>query len=188
MKPTQGGRIPGRLRRKVPSALLMFVDGRWFWTAFGLGLALLAIYGPIVGVPDHDGFRYLILPLLCPWIPSLYYKLRPIHPYSGYRGRWHNLGGMIGKDQTDAEAKSLVELLQSAEGQAAITRSAVIISILLFIPMVLVCIVLGPSLTWTFWSDWLFFGVSMSIIACWIIVFTQTINWGVRTWAARIGQ
>jgi hypothetical protein len=188
MTATLRGRIPGRLRRKIPPALLMFVDGRWFWTIFGLGLALFAIYGPIVGVPDHDGLRYLILPLLCPWIPASYYKLRPIHPYSGYRGRWHNLRGMIGKDQTDPEAKQLVELFQSAEGQAAMTRSAITISVLLFAPMAVACIALRDSLTWTFWSKGLFLSIGMSVIACWITLFTQIVSWGVRTWAARIGQ
>jgi hypothetical protein len=47
----------------------------------------LAIYGPLVGPPDHDGFRYLLLPVLSPWVPALYYKLRPINPYSRSDGR-----------------------------------------------------------------------------------------------------
>ena len=80
MSPMLRGPIPGRLRRKVPSALLMFVDGQRFWIVFGFGLALLAIYGPIVGTPDYDGFRYLLLPVLSPWVPALYYKLRPVNP------------------------------------------------------------------------------------------------------------
>jgi hypothetical protein len=180
------GPIPGRLRRKVPSALLMSVDGAPFWTIFGLSLALLGIYGPIVGTADHDGFRYLLLPLLCPWVPALYYKLRPIHPYSGYRGRWGDLGPMIGKDKTDAEAKGLVDLLRSNEGQAALTRVAILTSMALFVPMVLVSLALWGSLTWTFWSRWLFFGLSLSVIGCWIAVFTQIISWGVRTWAQTI--
>jgi hypothetical protein len=71
----------------------MFVDGQRFWTVFGFGVALLAIYGPLVGPPDHDGFRYLLLPVLSPWVPALWYKLCPINPYSGYRGRWQNLVG-----------------------------------------------------------------------------------------------
>ena len=188
MSPMLRGPIPGRLRRKVPSALLMFVDGQRFWTVFGFGVALLAIYGPLVGPSDHDGFRYLLLPVLSPWVPALYYKLRPINSYSGYRGRWHDLGGMIGKDRTDVEARRLVELLQSGEGQAAVTRLAIMSSAMLFVPMALVSIALWSSLTWTFWSRWLFFSVSMSIIGCWIAVFTQIISWGVRTWADRISE
>ena len=178
------GAIPGRLRRKIPSALLMGVDGARFWTIFGLGLALVGIYGPVVGAPDHDGFRYLLLPLLSPWVPALYYKLRPIHPYSGYRGRWGDLGPMIGKDERDAEAKRLVELFRSDEGQAAMTRVAVLSSMVLFVPMALVSMALWGSLTWTFWSRWLFFGVSLSLIGCWIAVFTQILSWGVWTWAS----
>ncbi len=164
----------------------MGVDGARFWTIFGLGLALVGIYGPVVGAPDHDGFRCLLLPLLSPWVPALYYKLRPIHPYSGYRGRWGGLGPMIGKDERDAEAKRLVELFRSDEGQAAVTRVAMLSSMVLFVPMALVSSALWGSLTWTFWSRWLFFGVSLSLIGCWIAVFTQILSWGVRTWADRI--
>ena len=182
------GTIPGRLRRKVPSALLMFVDGQRFLTIFGLGLVLIGIYGPLVGAPDHDGFRYLLLPLLCPWVPALYYKRRPIHPYSGYRGRWGDLGPMIGKDETDAEAKGLVDLLRSGDGQAAMTRVAIRSSMVLFVPKSLVSMVLWGSLTWTFWSPWLFFSIGMGVIGCWIAVFTQIISWGVRTWADRINE
>jgi hypothetical protein len=178
------GPIPGGLRRKIPSALLMCVDGVRFWTIFGLGLALLGIYGPVVGTPDHDGFRYFLLPLLSPWVPALYYKLRPIHPYSGYRGRWGDLGPMIGKDETDAEAKRLVELFRSNEGQAAVTRVAILSSMVLFVPMALVSMALWGSLNWTFRSHWLFFSISLSVIGCWIAVFTQIISWGVRTWAS----
>ena len=127
----------------------MSVDGARFWTIFGLGLALLGIYGPVVGIPDHDGFRYLLLPLLCSWVPALYYKLRPIQPYSGYRGRWGDLGPMIGKDEKDAEAKSLVDLLRSGEGQAAVTRVAIRSSMVLFVPMALISLALWGSLTWT---------------------------------------
>ncbi len=164
----------------------MGVDGARFWTIFGLGLALVGIYGPVVGAPDHDGFRCLLLPLLSPWVPALYYKLRPIHPYSGYGGRWGDLGPMIGKDERDAEAKRLVELFRSGEGQAAVMRVAMLSSMVLFVLMALVSIAFWGSLTWTFWSRWLFFGVSLSVIGCWIAVFTQILSWGVRTWADRI--
>ena len=66
------------------------------------------------------------------------------------------------------------------------THVAIRSSMVLFVPMALVSLTLWDSLTWTFWSRWLFFGVSLSVIGCWIAVFTRTLSWGVRTWADRI--
>lgn len=180
-------KIPGRLRRKVPSALLMFVDGRRFMTIFGLGLALFGIYGPVAGPPSHDGLRYLLLSLLCPALPTLYYKLRPVQPYSGYRGRWGDLGPMIGKDERDAEARQLRDLMRSAEAQGAMTRIGVRMAVILFVPMAIASAVLWPSLSWTLWSQVLFMSLVLGMIGCWIAVFAQLIGWGVTTWAARAG-
>ena len=165
----------------------MFVDGRHFMTIFGLGLALLGIYGPVVGPVSHDGLRYLLLPLLFPSLPALYYKLRPVQPYSSYRGRWGELGPMIGKDERDAEARQLRDLMQSAEAQGAMTRIGVRMAASLLVPMAIASAVFWSSLSWMLWSQALFISLGFGIIGCWIAFFAQLIGWGVTTWAARVG-
>jgi hypothetical protein len=62
--------IPERLRRKVPSALLMLADEHVSLTFFGLGLAILFLYGPVAGIPDHNGLRYLLGPPICASVPA----------------------------------------------------------------------------------------------------------------------
>jgi hypothetical protein len=163
--------------------LLMMADGRKFWVPFGLGLALVMIYGPIVGPPDHNGLRYLIAPLICPWIPAAYYLLRPIRPYSGYRGRWGTLGGMVGKDKTDPEAARLTALFASPEARNYIRRVALRMSAILFAPLVITALFASESLTWTPLSLWQFQGFTVGLIGSSIALFADVIDWGIRAWA-----
>ena len=177
------GPVPGYLRRKVPSALLMLVDGRKFIEILGLGLALILIYGPIVGPPDHNAISYLVAPLICPWIPAIYYLLRPIRPYSGYRGRWGTLGGMIGKDKTDPEAARLTALFASSDARAYILRAALRMSAILFAPLAVTALIAWQSLTWTLSSPDQFPGFAGGFIGSYIALFADVISWGILTWA-----
>src|SRR2546426_12679235 len=78
--------VPPELRSKVSPALFTFVaEQRTFLKLFGTGLAVFALYGPIVKRPDHNGFRYLLGPWLCPSIVAIYYMVLPFRPYRGTR-------------------------------------------------------------------------------------------------------
>ena len=175
--------IPGSVRRKVPSALLGIADARTLIVVLGLGLALLMIYGPLVGQGDHNGWRYLLAPLVYPWVPAAYYIFRPVRPYSGYRGRWNNLGGLIDKDQSDLEAARLTALFQSAEARRYMVRTALRMSVILFVPLAVATLALGESVSWRPYSQWLFFSATCGVIGCTVAFFAETLHWGITTWA-----
>ena len=174
--------VSGRFRRKVPPALLMFADGRKLWVVFGLGLALFGIYGPVVGPPDNDGWRYLLGPLILPWLPAIYYFFRPIRPYSGYRGRYGDLTGMIDKDETDPEAARLSALFRSDGARRFMMRTALTHSAILFAPLALATLALGDSVAWNLWTPWLVPSAVLGLIGSTIAFFAEIIHWGVVTW------
>jgi hypothetical protein len=178
--------IPGRLRRKVPTALLMAADGHVFWTIFGLGLAIFFLYGPVVGTPDHNGLRYLLGPLICPSIPAAWYIWRPLNPYSGYRGRWGTLGPMLWKDKTDPDCARLVELFRSDHARRFLIGAAQRMSLVMLIPLAVAAFVLRKNLNWSIPSFWQVQGLLGAMIGTWIAVFASLMTWGLRTWAVEL--
>ncbi len=119
------------------------------------------------------------------WIPATYYFYRPIRPYSGYRGRWRDLAGMIGKDTTDLEARRLTDLFQSDDARRFTVRIGLRISGILFAPMALAAFILRYSLTWTLVSPEFFLSWSCAVIGCWIGVFSELLGWGIQTWGRK---
>jgi hypothetical protein len=176
--------IPGRLRRKVPSALLGMADEHVFLTVVGLGLAILFLYGPVVGMRDHNGLRYLLGPLICAFIPAAWYIWRPLHPYSGYRGRWNNLGPLLWKDKSDPECARLVEVFRSQEARRFLTVAAQQLTIVLFVPLAVAAFLLGSNLNWS--VNTFFVGLIPAAIGTWIVVFPNLIAWGLRVWASEV--
>jgi hypothetical protein len=164
----------------------MIADGHTFWTIFGLGLATFFLYGPVAGKPDHNGWRYLLAPLICPWVPAVWYIWRPLHPYSGYRGRWGTLGPMLWKDKTDPECARLVELLRSEDARRYQTATAQRFALMMFLPLAIAALVLRKQLDWSISSFWQMQGLLGAIIGTWIAVFANLLTWGLRTWASEV--
>jgi hypothetical protein len=178
---TNRGMQSKQLRYKVPTFILMFLEQRPFWILFGVGLCIFFLYGPIIGRPaDHNGFRYLLGPIVCP-IPSvIYYWARPFNPYRGPAARF---AGMIDMDKSDEDADRLVQVFQSTQARTFLVRTATQLSAVLLLIMALITLAFRNSLNWSPISSWLGQGLIGGFIACLVTLGSAYIAWGLETWA-----
>jgi len=178
--PASKSAFPPALRNKVPPMILMFLDQRFFFTLFGMVFCIFTLYGPLVGRPDHNGYRYLLAPLVCPLLPALYFIFWPFDPFRGSAAR---LAGMVDYDKSDQGAKRLSEVLASREARQFIWRTTTVISGALFAVMVILAVIVRSSLNWLFPSAWLGQGLIGCCIGCFIALGTEYVRWGLTTWA-----
>lgn len=173
--------VPSELRGKIQPLVLTFFERPVWVILFGLGFALLSLYGPIIGPPDHNGFRYLLAPWVCPWIGAAYFLFVPYNPY---RGSPLFVGKMLDLDQRDPDARRLVQLFESQEARRVLVRIVLKISAILFMIMALITLIIPDSLNWSFSSYWLIPGVLGCCIGSSIVIAAQYIGWGLRNWAS----
>jgi hypothetical protein len=174
--------LSGKLRRKVPPYVVMFLDQRQLWSLLGMGLCLLSLYGPLIGHdPDHNGLRYLLGPFVYP-LPSLVFYL--VNHFSPYRGPAARLARMVDMDKYDADAKRLVEIFQSVDADRVLLRVTILLSVALFIIMALVAYIFRSSLNWSPVSPWQAYGLAGGCIGSLLVIGTQYVVWGLKTWAA----
>src|SRR5580704_15924617 len=125
----------------------MFFRHRCLWGAFGVGLAVFLLYGPILGrPPDHNGFRYLLAPWLAPIIPALYYYLFGFNPYRGYPAE---LDGLSYLDKHDDDAKRLVLIFHSETSRRVLLVSYFKVSMIIFLIMLIITLCFIDSLDWS---------------------------------------
>jgi hypothetical protein len=176
-------RIPARQRAQVPPLLWMLSEQRTFWTVFGVGLAALSLYGPITRHVDHNVWRCLLGPFLCPLIPAAYFWLRPLNPYRTGGARF---SGMLDLHMRDQEAGRLVGIFESNVAKRSLFRSTILVSIILFVVMLVATLLCIPHLNWLFPSPWLGQGLLGGCIGSSIAIMTLHVDWGLRAWAATL--
>ena len=147
--------IPRKLAVLLPPTVRMFGEQFPFSKWFGIGLAIFLLYGPVVGAHgDHNGFRYLLAPLVCPWFAAVYYRLAPLNVYHGYAAR---ISGLLNFDERNDDAQRFVTLFQSAETRSFAWRAAR--SVALFEVIIMAVLTLANAaagtLTWALSSSWL---------------------------------
>jgi hypothetical protein len=169
------------LKRKVPPFVSMFLEQRPFWLLFGIGLGIFLLYGPVIGRPaDHNGFRYLLGPLVCPVPSFLFYVVRPFNPYRGPAARF---AGMLDMDKRDPDAQQLVQLFRSDQARNFLVRATVKLSAILFVVMAVITVACRNSLNWLVVSPWFGQGLTGGLIACLVTLGSAYIAWGLESWA-----
>jgi hypothetical protein len=166
----------------VPPMVFMFLEQRSFWTLFGIVFCIFTLIGPLFGHPDHNIYRYLLAPLVCPIAPALYFVLKPFNPYKGPAAR---LSGMTDRDKSDQDAKCLVQLFRSKEAQRFIWRTTAKISGVLFLLMSIMTTVVRDSLNWSFSSRGLGPGLMGCVLGSFIALGAEYVGWSLTTWARR---
>jgi hypothetical protein len=159
----------------------MFVEQRSFWTIFGIALSAFLLYGPVVGRPDHNVYRYLLGPLLCPAMGAIYFILWPFNPYKSSDAR---TDGLFDYDESDKDAKQLVEVFRSKDAQKFVRISAIKLSGTLFFLMPVAMLALRHWLNWSFPSPWLGPGLIGGCIGSFIATGSEYLSWGVTTWSS----
>ena len=158
----------------------MLYGSRRFYTGFGFLMAVFFLYGPIPArIADHNGYRYLIGPFVCPLLAALCHVLLPYNPYrSGFRSD----RGIDRLDQRDEAARRLVELLRSDGCRRVVLRTAAAVAALLFPVMAGFALGFRASLNWNLPSPWLIPGVAGGTLFAWITIRVQTIGWALEAW------
>jgi len=173
--------VPHELRNKIQPLVLAFFERPAGVTLFGPGFALPSLYGPIFGHPsDHNGLLYLLAPWVCPWLSTTFHLFVPYNPY---RGSPLFVGKFLDLDQHDPDAKNLVQLFQSKQAQRFLLITTVKLSIILFMIMAPISVVVRESLNWSISSNWFVAGVLGCCIGAEIVIASQYIGWGLRSWA-----
>jgi hypothetical protein len=175
--------IPKALERKLPSFVLALYRSRAFATPFYMFLTMFFLYGPVVQrTADHNGFRYLLGPFVCPILPVVYQILRPFNPY---RGTPAILAGMVGLDARDTDAQRLVAIFRSTEYRRFVLRTSLNMTIILFGCMLIVTLLSVRSLNWDAVSPWFGQGLIGGAIAFFCAVGTEIVTWGINKWAVQ---
>lgn len=189
--------LPPELRRKISPALYTLIAQRsTFMRYFGLGLAAFCLYGPIAGISDHNGFRYLVGPWICPGVTAVFRSFFPFRPYRGimFVDRTRDV------DTTDVASMRLVEVYRSSKARRYLWRQWLKLSAILFIIMGLLSLPVRDSLIWSFpyslhqsvassvASDWFWLGWGGGILGSYIALMTDYVTWGLGTWADEEGR
>jgi hypothetical protein len=177
--------FPPSLKDKIPRLSLMFVEQRIFCLILGFALYACSLNGPVVGKPDHNGFRYLIGPFVCALIAASFFVLRPFNPYRGPAAR---LAGLERADESDPEARRLVELFRSSQAHRFIWRTSAKMAVVCFLLMRLITLADRNSMDWSISSSWTVPGLMGSCIGSYIAIGKEYIGWGLKVWAKRDGE
>jgi hypothetical protein len=186
--------LPPELRRKISPALYTLIAQRSaFMRYFGLGLAAFCLYGPIAGASDHNGFRYLVGPWICPSMIAAFHSFFPFRPYRGviFVDRTRDI------DTTDPVSMRLVSVYRSSRARLYVWRQSLKLSTILFVIMGLLALPVQHSLNWSFpYSlydslpsnvsiDWFWLGWGGGILGSYLALMTDYITWGLMNWASQ---
>jgi hypothetical protein len=157
-----------------------FPFSKWF----GVALAVLILFGPVVGPHvDHNGWRYLVTPLLCAPVTATYFCLFPPNPYKGYSAR---AAGLLDLGSRDVNAARLVSLFRSKDARAVLWRATgqvVMIEVIAMTVLLIICAV-TDRVVWTPSSSWLWQGIVGCCLGSFIAIGSDLFAWVTRTWVA----
>jgi hypothetical protein len=184
--------LPPELRRKIsPGLYTMIAQQSAFLRYFGVGLSAFCFYGPIAGASDHNGFRYLVGPWVCPSLIALFRTFRPFRPYRGtlFVDRTRDI------DTKDPVVMRLVDIFRSEAARRYLCSQSLKLSGILFVIMGLLALPVRHSLNWSFpyslypslpsaaSRDWFWIGWTGGCLGSYIALMPNYITWGLMKWA-----
>jgi hypothetical protein len=175
-----------KLHLRIPFRMELLYASRRFYTGFGIVMAAFMLYGPIPArAADHNGYRYLLGPLVCPVLAALCSLLFPLNPY---RSRFGSVRGLYRLDERDEGARLLVELLRSDDcRQVTVVAAAKSAAVLLPI-MAVFALVFRQSLNWNLHSPWQGWGIGGGTFFSWIMIRVQVLRWALTSWWKESGS
>jgi hypothetical protein len=164
----------------------MLYGSRGFYTGFGILMAVFFLYGPMPArIVDHNGYRYLLGPLLCVLLAALCHLLFPLNPYRSAFGSDRTLYRL---DERDEGARRLVELLRSDDCRQVIAVTAAKSAAVLLPIMAVFALVFRQSLNWQLQSPWQVQGVAGGTLFSWVLIRVQVIHWALTSWWRESGS
>jgi hypothetical protein len=173
-------RLPSKLRSKLPPAYPIFADHRVFWVLLGFGVCLYSLYGILLQTGSFNGDLCVFGPVLGPGLAALWYRFLPLNPYQIIAGRFVS-GSVVHRG--DSDRKRLIELFRSPVAfQFATRRCGQLAAVLATISAILVGSLPGRVM-WGFNFYILSAGILVCFFAAQVVVNTELLCWGVKTWA-----
>lgn len=181
-------RLPSALSAVVPPSVRTFAGQYPFSKWFGITIAVLVLYGPVIGQHvDHNGWRYLFGPLISTAAAGIYFVLWPPNHYRGYSAR---LAGMAGLDARDPNAARLVSLLRSKSARIVVWRASINVLVIETSAMafLLAFSIETDQVTWALSSSWFWPGLLLCFLGSFMAVGSELLAWALRTWMSPMSQ
>jgi hypothetical protein len=149
-----------------------------------LPFAVAGLYGPIIN-PDHNpnGFVFFGGSLVCPCIAAVVLTIFPFRPY---RGSPFSPGGPSYDDTGDPDAKRLQLIFTSSQATQFLWRSALRWVLILLALMAILAVLVRHLLEWSW--DLPLQTVFLTILACFLSLGAQVMDWGFRAYSATTGE
>ena len=174
--------FPRELKGKVSPSLAGYAGKSKLVSVLGIGLSIFALYGPMVGPPDHNIVLYLFGSLACPNFAAL---LLTVFPFRPYRGSPFVRPGTKDVDTSDPQVIRLVEIYQPSKAWRFLWYTAAKISGILLASMGVLTVSLtlaAQPLNWSFSSPWFWHGMLGCCLFSWLTLGVQYIAWGFKQW------
>lgn len=174
----------GRHNLRIPFRLQMLFGSRRFFSVFALGMAVFSLYGPIPArAADHNGYRYVLGPLVTAVVGLVLTLLFPYNPYSG-----RSEPSLKNLNQRDEDARRLVEIIRSAEYRRTAVVAAGQFALIVSVIMLCFAAMLYRSLSWTLKSPWMVEGVGGGLLFAWLFIKIRSISWALMEWWNEAGR
>jgi hypothetical protein len=153
-----------------------------FFNWFGLGVAVCLLNGPVIGSGiDHNGWRFLVGPLVCAFLAGAYWRFFPPNPYRGPSARGTKLDGLDGRNPKAAE---FVALFRSPAAKSVIARAVVRVALIEFAALVILFGIysIAGRVSWSIYSSWFWYGIFGGWVGSFLAVGCELYSWVLRTW------
>ncbi|MGE5176044.1 MAG: hypothetical protein ACM3JJ_06665 [Hyphomicrobiales bacterium] len=170
---------------RIPFKLQIAYGSRKMFTVFSGVMAAVSLYGPLPArLADHNGYRYMVGPFLCPLIALGMHLAFPFNPY-----RWNGPAerSLNRLDERDEGARRLVEILQSPEYRTTAFLAAARLAGILWIVLAACAFVFRSSLDWHPVTSNFFYAAVGGVLFSWMFVRMRVMSWALSTWWARYG-
>lgn len=176
--------VPANLRQVMTPSTRAFVDQYPISTWMGVAFASFSVLGPVFGPHvDFNGWRFLVLPIICPFLVLPYFRFLPPNHYRSWIARE---SGRYELDKRNSDAARWVSLLHTRAAHAALWRIAVKIGSVGFTIMILAMVVTSYAglLNWSvrLTGDWFWQGLLGSAIGSFVAVGSEFFHWVVVSW------
>ena len=174
----------GRHNLRIPFRLQMLFGSRRFFSMFAIGMAAFFLYGPIPArAADHNGYRYVLGPLVTAVVGLVLTLLFPYNPYSG-----RSEPSLKNLDQRDEDARRLVEIIRSAEYRRTAVVAAGQFALIVSVIMLCFAAMFYHSLSWTLKSPWMVCGFGGGLLFAWLFIKIRSISWALMEWWNEAGR
>jgi hypothetical protein len=176
-------RIPDQLAAKLPPVVLHFYERRKFWTSFGVGVNMLAVFGQVPAPARYSWYRYLIVPLLGPALGFVWHVTVPFD-LTRYVGN----DRMIEQLQPRSTANTIIQGDRSRGALGFLLRVALRLAVIQFSAGILPVLMHWHELNWFLSLAYLAELVACCSIGSTVALGSELVTWTVHEWLKDLAE